>query len=98
MEIISMDLRVFDDLTRRVKTIEERAEVMHRNQADLKLKRWLDNDEVCRTLCISKRTLQAYRENGLIPFSCIRHKIFYKPEDVEKLLESSHHSNSSRYE
>jgi DNA-binding transcriptional MerR regulator len=46
---------------------------------------------VCTTLGITKRTLQTYRENGLLPFCRIRHKIFYKPQDVEKLLESSHH-------
>jgi hypothetical protein len=94
MEIISMDSRVFDDLAGRVETIEEKAVRLHRSQADLRLKKWLDNNEVCETLAISKRTLQTYRENGLLPFCRIRHKIFYKPEDVQKLLESSHHSNS----
>lgn len=93
MEIISMDSRVFDDLAGQVGTIEDKAERLHRNQADLRLKKWLDNNEVCQTLCITKRTLQTYRENGLLPFSRIRHKIFYKPEDVAKLLESSHHSH-----
>ncbi len=88
-----MDSRVFDDIAGQVGTIEDKAERLHRNQADLRLKKWLDNNEVCQTLCITKRTLQTYRENGLLPFSRIRHKIFYKPEDVAKLLESSHHSH-----
>ena len=46
-------------------------------------------------LGISKRTLQTYREKGLLPFSRIRHKIFYKPEDVGKLLQSSHYPNTA---
>ena len=92
MEIISMDARVFNDLAGRVGTIEETAERLHRNQADLRLKKWLDNQEVCQTLGITKRTLQTYRENGMLPFCRIRHKVFYKPQDVAKLLESSHHS------
>ncbi len=41
------------------------------------------------------RTLQTYREKGLLPFSRIRHKIFYKPEDVGKLLQSSHYPNTA---
>jgi hypothetical protein len=94
MEIISMDSRVFDDLSSRLKTIEEKADTLNRNRADLKLKKWLDNEEVCTTLGISKRTLQSYREMGLLPFCRIKHKIFYKPSDVEKLLESSHHSTT----
>jgi hypothetical protein len=94
MEIISMDSRVFDDLAARLETIEGQADRLHRNQADLRLKKWLDNQEVCQTLGITKRTLQTYRENGLLPYCRIRHKIFYKPQDVERLLESSHHPNS----
>ncbi len=94
MEIISMDARVFNDLATRVGTIEETAERLHRNQADLRLKKWLDNQEGCQTLGITKRTLQTYRENGMLPFCRIRHKVFYKPEDVEKLLELSHRFNS----
>jgi hypothetical protein len=87
-----MDSRVFDDLAGCMETIEEKAERLHRNQADLRLKKWLDNQEVCQTLGITKRTLQTYRENGLFPHGRIRHKVFYKLEDVTKLLESSHHS------
>jgi len=89
-----MDSRVFDDLAGRLGTIETKAERLHRQQADLRLKKWLDNQEVCQTLGITKRTLQTYRENGMLPFCRIRHKVFYKPSDVEKLLASSHHSTS----
>ncbi len=92
MELISMDERVFDDLSNRLETIEQRAERMHRTGADLRLRKWLDNQEVCETLAISKRTLQSYRESGLLPYSIIRHKIFYKPDDVQRLLDAAHHS------
>jgi hypothetical protein len=94
MEIISMDSQVFDDLAARLETIEGQADRLHRKQSDLRLKKWLDNQEVCQTLGITKRTLQTYRENGLLPYCRIRHKIFYKPQDVEKLLKSSHHSTA----
>lgn len=87
-----MDVEVFDALTLRVNAIEEQTEAMSRRQEDIALKKWLDNQDVCDVLGISKRTLQTYRDKGLLPFSQIRHKIFYKPEDVEKLLQS-HHTN-----
>lgn len=86
-----MDIEVFDALAERMKAIEEKAEDLFARQQDVGLKRWLDNQEVCQALGISLRTLQKYRERGVIPYSRIRHKIYYRPEDVEELLQSSHH-------
>ena len=80
---------------RHVEAIERKAEALCRRQEDVSLKKWLDNQDVCDVLGISKRTLQTYREKGLLPFSRIRHKIFYKPEDVGKLLQSSHYPNTA---
>ncbi len=93
MELISMDVKIFDALALRVGMIEEKVATLYRKQTDVGLKTWLDNQDVCQTLGITKRTLQTYREKGLLPFSRIRHKVFYKPEDVEKLLQMSHHQN-----
>ena len=96
MEIISMDIRTFDALMARVKTIEEKADMLCKRQEDLGLKKWLDNQEVCDILGISKRTLQEYRAKGLLPFGRIKNKLFYKPEDVEKVLQSYYHANSKK--
>jgi len=49
---------------------------------------WLHNGDVCRLLNISKRTLQHYRDTGVLPCSQIGHKCYYKREDVERLLET----------
>jgi hypothetical protein len=37
-------------------------------------------------LKISKRTLQTYRDNRTLPYSQINHKMYYKSEDVEWVL------------
>ena len=47
---------------------------------------WLHNGDVCRLLSISKRTLQHYRDTGVLPFIQIGHKCYYKREEVEALL------------
>lgn len=47
---------------------------------------WLDNQDVCQILNISPRTLQTLRDNGTLAFSQINHKVYYKPEDVKKIL------------
>ena len=49
---------------------------------------WLHNGDVCKLLNISKRTLQHYRDTGVLPFSQIGHKCYYKREDVGRLLET----------
>ena len=54
-----------------------------------RLGHWLDNEEVCEMLSIAKRTLQAYREKRIIPYTQVGHKIYYKPQDVEALLKQS---------
>ncbi len=52
-------------------------------------KEWLDNTDVCHYLNIQPRTLNKYRNNGILPFSIIRGKCYYKTSDVEKLIEKS---------
>ena len=49
---------------------------------------WLHKGDVCKLLNISKRTLQHYRETGVLPFSQIGHKCYYKREDVERLFQT----------
>ena len=53
---------------------------------DKKLGEWLDNQDVCQMLNICPRTLQTLRNNGTLAYSQINHKVYYKPEDVEKIL------------
>lgn len=96
MELICIDKRTFDELCVRFQGFEERVMRLCRPTVDLGLKNWLDNQEVCEILRVSKKALQAYRAKGILPFSRIKHKIFYKPEDVRKLLESGYHPLSNR--
>ncbi|MBS0645866.1 MAG: helix-turn-helix domain-containing protein, partial [Verrucomicrobia bacterium] len=50
--------------------------------------KWLDNQELMLMLKISKRTAQHYRDSGLISFSQVGNKIYYKLSDVEELLKA----------
>ena len=50
-------------------------------------KHWLTGDEICKLLRVSKRTLQNYRDNRIIPFSQIGRKIYYKYSDIVDYLE-----------
>ena len=47
---------------------------------------WMDNQEVCILLNISKRTLQSYRDRGILSFSQIGHKCYYRVKDIERFV------------
>ncbi len=52
------------------------------NSSKSELNEWLDNQDVCILMNISDRKLLSLRQKGLIPFSRIDRKIYYKKEDI----------------
>lgn len=50
----------------------------------------LDNQDVMQLLNISPRTLQNYRNQGVIPYSKIEGKIYYKMKDIRTLIEKNY--------
>ncbi len=52
---------------------------------------WLDKADVYHYMHIQSRTLQKYRNTGILPFSMIRGKCYYKASDVQKLIDNSKH-------
>ena len=85
MEIINIEARTFEVMTERFRQFAQKINSLCHPQKN-GLGKWLDNQEVCVRLNISKRTLQTYRDNGTLPYSQINHKMYYKPEDVERVL------------
>jgi hypothetical protein len=85
MEIINIEARVFEAMTTQFEQFVKRVEMLC-GRKNMKLQKWLDNQEVCLLLNISKRTLQTYRDNGTLSYSQIGHKMYYHPEDVERVL------------
>ena len=49
--------------------------------------RFLSNNEVSKKMNVSLRTLQEWRDTGLIPFIQIKGKIIYRQSDIDKLLQ-----------
>ena len=48
--------------------------------------RFLTDKELCAKLQLSRRTLQDYRNNGIIPYIQLGRKILYRESDIEKIL------------
>lgn len=58
---------------------------------------YLTGEEVCKRLCISKRTLQGYRDTGLLGYIQLPGKIIYREKDILDLLEKHYRNNSLEY-
>lgn len=85
MDAMIISSEQFDKLVEQVKTLNEKVENI--NKKDPLKDRWLDIQDVCELLHISKRTLQSYRDKGILPFSQTGAKIYYKASDIQKHLE-----------
>ena len=53
---------------------------------EIYLTRW----EVCERLFVSPRTLQDYRDKGIIPYTQIAGKILYRLSDINRLLQENY--------
>ena len=87
MNIIAIEEMAYEAMKKHfdrfVKEVEQLCGESHRNN------NWMDNQDVCMLLQISKRTLQYYRDNRIIPFSRLGSKCYYKVSDIEKLVSES---------
>lgn len=56
---------------------------------------WLDISETARWLKVSPRTLQNYRDKGLLPYSQIGAKIYFLLKDLQEFLMNHYIEHSS---
>ncbi len=85
--ITTDDLRDF-----KIELLEELKTLLKESSGQV-TKKWLKSYEVREFLGISPGTLQNLRVNGTLPFSKIGGVIFYKYEDVQKMLSENRISN-----
>ena len=51
---------------------------------------FLTGKEVCERLYVSPRTLQDYRDRGIIPYTQFAGKILYRLSDINQLLQKNY--------
>ena len=51
---------------------------------------WIDAQDVLLKLHVSSRTLQRWRISGMIPYSRVSGKCYYKKSDIWKLLNDNY--------
>lgn len=87
MDIIAIESKTFDQMKERFKDFSRQVKDLCGNNQYKE--QWLGNEDVCSLLQISKRTVQSYRDNGILPFSQIGRKCYYRVSDVEQLINQS---------
>lgn len=84
MEVITITSEAFQEIVNKIDNINTRLNAKEKEPKEV----WLDNQEFMQLLKVSKRTAQHYRDTGLISFSQVGNKIYYKLADVEQLLKN----------
>ena len=85
-----------DRLIDRFDMLEEKIDSLIRRQNCLKGDELLDTQDLCLFLKASKRTLQRYRRNGVLPFHYIERKVYYKLSDIHEFIRKSFQPASKR--
>ena len=89
MEITQWVKDLFSELDRIAK---DAATVADENQPLLGGKHYLTDRELSERLKISRRTLQDYRNNGILPYRQLGGKILNRESDIERELQSCYRS------
>lgn len=95
MKIVNIEVQTFEEMLTKFERFISRMEQLCRVYGDRDINEWLDNQDVCLLLNISPRSLQTLRDNGILAFSRINHKIYYKPEDVKKIISLAKHARAN---
>ena len=84
MEITQWMRGLFSELDRIAK---DAATMADENQPLLGGEHYLTDRELSQRLKISRRTLQDYRNNGILPYRQLGGKILYRESDIERVLQ-----------
>lgn len=86
MEFKIIEGRTYERLKQSLNELMKRSEKLIPKSVD---DVWYTSKDICQRLKISLRTLQNYRDKGLLPYSQIGHKCYYKITDVESFIEQN---------
>ena len=78
------------DVPRLMERLSEFLERQQESASRAPLAEWRDNSDGMRALNIAQRTLQTLRSNGMLPYSQIGGKLYYRRADIETLLDSNY--------
>ena len=66
MEIVSIERKTFEAMVTTFDRFVSRMDAICHRHGEKRMSEWMDNQDVCRMLNISPRTLQTLRDNGTL--------------------------------
>lgn len=86
MEYIPFEKGAYEILTGKISKLIKHVDELYPAEKSELEQNWIENAELARRLHISLRTLQTYRERGIIGFTRIGRKIYYRISDITDLI------------
>ena len=90
METVLLSKMSFEELRLDLKEIKT-----HIKNITSPSEHFIDNDTFAKLMGVSSRTAQKWRDNGLIGFSKLGKKIYYRMSDVDQFLKDHHQEPSA---
>ena len=87
--VITRESEFFTELVSKIQVMETAVERMKESNLSCDEK-WMNSEAVMRKLGISKRSLQNYRDNGILPHSIVGGKFFYSIRDIEEVMANNY--------
>ena len=89
-ELVIIEKQALEELTYKIDQLKSKVNNLYVNSG-VAPQKWIDNEQARRRLSASIRTLQTLRDSRILPFTKMGGKVFYKPEDIEKMLFMGYH-------
>lgn len=78
------------NLSKEMHTLKEYIHWESQRLSERLAEEWIDSQQAMAVLKIKKRALQKLRDKGVLPFSHVHGKCYYKVTDVEALFKSNY--------
>jgi hypothetical protein len=93
--VITRDTEGFRGIISEIRTMEVEIDAMRERNLTCGSE-WMNGEEVMKRLGISKRTLQNYRDGGILPYSIVGGKFYYCRRDMEVMMAENYVSRGGR--
>lgn len=93
MEAIILTKDQYNEIVNKIEETKSLIENSNKSPKDI----FVDNQEFLKLMSVSKRTAQTWRDEGKIAFSQIGSKIYYKMDDVLKMLDKNYKPAFKKY-
>ena len=87
--VVTNESALIAEMVGKISIMDRNIDVMLQNNLS-SMEKWVTGEKLMKTLGISKRGLQNYRDNGIVPFSTIGGKIYYNLSDIEELFRKNY--------